>query len=252
MATSHDVDGVPVLRIDCAQPHGVALWLPPFTATKESVLPALNELAQAGLTAISIDPWDHGERARESPEELSERVFSNFRRHMWTILGQTTLDGLRVLDWAVGDSGAGAVVVGGISMGGDIGVALSGVDHRISRVAVIGASPDWSRPGMRDLDDPSLELDQGAPDSSSRWLYEQFDPTSNLDRFRRRIEMTFQCGADDKHISPEWTAQFRAALTGTSINIDLDLHDGLDHRAVCSNDVATNRALGWLVRTDCG
>jgi hypothetical protein len=36
---------------------------------------------------------------------------------MWLILGQTTLDALRVLDWAITELGAGSeVVAGGVSI----------------------------------------------------------------------------------------------------------------------------------------
>jgi len=47
--------------------------------------------------ALSFDPWQHGERGRETRDELAGRVFGAFRRHMWPILGHTTLDALRVL-----------------------------------------------------------------------------------------------------------------------------------------------------------
>jgi enterochelin esterase-like enzyme len=77
-------------------------------------------------------------------------VLASFRRRMWPLLGRSTLECLRVLDWidetfAV----AGPRVAGGVSMGGDIAVALAGVDRRIGRVAALVATPDWTRPGMR-------------------------------------------------------------------------------------------------------
>jgi hypothetical protein len=42
-------------------------------------------------------------------------------------------------------------VAGGVSTGGDVAVALAGVDPRIDRVAALVATPDWARPGMQTL-----------------------------------------------------------------------------------------------------
>jgi hypothetical protein len=53
---------------------------------------------------------------------------------MWPLLGQTTLECLRVLDWTEYRFGPPTRwVAGGVSMGGDITVALAGLDSRISR-----------------------------------------------------------------------------------------------------------------------
>jgi hypothetical protein len=116
------VDHVPVLWVQPAptQPAApLALWLPPLTGTKEDSLPILRRLAAAGFMAVSLDRWQHGQRGTEPGEQIAQRVFGNFRRHMWPILGQTTLDALWVIDWAMAtlDSGPG-VVAGGMSMGG--------------------------------------------------------------------------------------------------------------------------------------
>lgn len=50
------------------------------------------------MVAISFDPWQHGERGTESGDQILSRVFGDFCRQMWQILGQTTLDSLRVVD----------------------------------------------------------------------------------------------------------------------------------------------------------
>ena len=149
--TAADVDGIPVVWIQPDNQDGdarIALWLPWLTGTKETTIPFLAELAGRGFTAVSFDPWQHGERGTETAEQISARVFGDFRRHMWPILGQTTLDALRVADWAAVEFGATDMAAGGVSMGGDIAVALAGIDQRISRVAAIAATPDWTRPGM--------------------------------------------------------------------------------------------------------
>lgn len=115
-----DVDGIPVVWIQPANQDGearIALWLPWLTGTKEDALPFLRGLAGRGFTAISFDLWQHGQRGTETAEQIASRVFGGFRRHMWPILGQTTLDALRVADWAAAEFGARDVAAGGVSAG---------------------------------------------------------------------------------------------------------------------------------------
>jgi len=98
------VDHIPVLWVEPPVRHPVRrliLFLANLSGTKERTIPFLQDLAAAGFVALSFDAWQHGERGTESQEEMLSRVFGNFRRHLWPILGQTTLDTLRVIDWAV-------------------------------------------------------------------------------------------------------------------------------------------------------
>ena len=183
-----DVDGIPVVWIQPGNQDGdarIVLWLPWLTGMKEDAIPFLAELAGRGFTAVSFDLWQHGERGTETGEQIAARVFGGFRRHMWPILGQTTLDALRVADWAAAELGARDVAAGGVSAGGDIAVALAGIDQRISRVAAIAATPDWTRPGMRDIGDPSRVLPQGEPDAYAQWFYDHLDPLSHLGHYAR-------------------------------------------------------------------
>jgi hypothetical protein len=118
----------------------------PLAGTKQDALPILRRLAAAGFVAVSLDSWQHGQRGTEPGEQVAQRVFGNFRRHLWPILGQTTLDALRVTDWAMATLGSGpGVVAGGVSVGGDVAVALAGIDQRVSRVGAIVATPGWTR-----------------------------------------------------------------------------------------------------------
>ncbi|KGJ72954.1 hypothetical protein GY21_12085 [Cryobacterium roopkundense] len=90
---------------------------------------------------------------------------------MWPILGQTTLDALRIVDWAIETHDLSSdVVAGGVSMGGDISVALAGVDPRVKRVAALVATPDWTRPGMTQVGRPEELIDQGSPSPHGEWL----------------------------------------------------------------------------------
>jgi dienelactone hydrolase len=248
-----DVDGIPVAWIPPDNQVGdvrIALWLPWFSGTKEAVVPFLEELAGRGFAAVSFDPWQHGERGTETAEQLSSRVFGDFRRHMWPILGQTTLDALRVADWATAQFGARDVAAGGVSMGGDIAVALAGVDRRISRVAAIVATPDWSRPGMRDIRDPSRILPQGEPDAYARWFYDQLDPLSHLDSYAHAPAIAFECGADDTHVPPDGALRFRDALAKAhphaAERIRVTLHPGTGHIDAAQKPELFQNCLAWL------
>jgi uncharacterized protein len=247
-------DHVPVVWVEPAERRPgspVALWLPPFTTSKEIVLPFLHELAAAGFVAASMDPWQHGERGAEPREELMARVFGGFRRHMWPILGQTTLDALRVIDWIAENLDAGQdVVAGGVSMGGDVAVALAGAEQRVRRVAAVVATPDWTRPGMRKLDDPELMLEQGDADPYARWLYERLDPCRNLDAYARGPAIAFECGGDDTHVPPEGALRFKAALEGAhpaaGKRVRVTVHPGLDHLQAGRSPELARRCLAWL------
>lgn len=147
------VAGIPVQWVAADVPQGVALWLTHLGGSAEQTAPMLTRLAERGLLAISFDPPGHGRRgARGEPCELAGEVLAAFRRRMWPLAGRTVLESLRVLDWVDKHFGvSGPRVAGGVSMGGDVAVALAGVDPRIDRVAALVATPDWARPGMQTL-----------------------------------------------------------------------------------------------------
>ena len=69
--------------------------------SKEAMVPFLLRLAEAGVTAVSFDAWQHGQRTNEPLDQLMTRAFGQFRRNVSPILGHTTPDAMRVLDWAV-------------------------------------------------------------------------------------------------------------------------------------------------------
>lgn len=249
-----DVDGIPVVWIQPGNQDGaarIALWLPWLTGTKETAVPFLRELAGRGFTAVSFDPWQHGERGTETAEQIASRVFGDFHRHMWPILGQTTLDALRVADWAAGEFGAaGDVVAGGVSAGGDIAVALAGIDQRISRVAAIAATPDWARPGMRDIGDPLRVLPQGEADAYAQWFYDQLDPLSHLRHYAHAPAIAFECGGDDTHVGPEGAFRFRDALAkacpDAAAGVRVRVHPGIGHMEAGQNPALFQNCLAWL------
>lgn len=210
------VDHIPVLWVNPLSRHSttkLVIWLNGLSGTKEQMLPYLQDLSAAGFIALSFDAWQHGARSTEAPQELTTRVFSNFRRAMWPILGQTTLDTMRVIDWAVTTLDvAPPIYMGGISMGGDIAIAAAGIDHRIQRVAAMVATPDWLRPGMRDLFYPDTLLDPGLPDAYAQYFYDQFNPLTHLSAYTHAPAITFECAATDTHVPPDGAQRFQAAL----------------------------------------
>lgn len=177
---AHRVGEVPVLAHvpdTGVQMRGLVVWLPFLGGAKEMFEPVLERAAARGFVGIGIDPRRHGERADPPEGGLREEAMADFRAVMWPILGGTTRDAVRVLDWAQDRYGrAGPVLAGGVSMGGDIAVALAGVDSRVRRVAAIAATPDWTRPGMTLPGRPETVIDQGEPSQTGQQWYDQLDP----------------------------------------------------------------------------
>jgi uncharacterized protein len=212
----------------------LVLWMPGLSMPKENLRDHLAAWAEDGFVAVTFDAWRQGARSPETEEEVLDRSFGNVRKEVWTTLGQTTLDALRVLDWAIRRFGArGGAYAGGVSMGGDVAIAAAGLDARIRRVAAVVSTPDWARPGMEGPISPdrALEVRWGAPDLPARLLYEWMDPRSHLSRYVGGPPIAFECGAEDVHIRPEWAVAFREALLALDgeDRVRITLHPGAMH-----------------------
>lgn len=244
------VGHIPVVVLDPGSqktPRRLVIWINHFGGRKEQVWTFLSALAEQGFVAVSFDSWQHGERGTESGAELSKRVFSRFRKHMWPIIGQTALDASRVIDWAIKNLGVSEdVYLGGVSMGGDIAVAAAGFDHRIKRVAAIIATPDWKRPGMKIGHDL---VDQGEADPYANFFYQQLNPITNLSSFVHRPEITFECGAEDDHVPPDGALRFKQALDelygDKRHRLRVNIHQGVGHDA--SNKTMQANCLDWFL-----
>jgi dienelactone hydrolase len=247
------VDGIPV-SVAAPAPGAVArgrlvLWLPWFTGGRRRMHPQLRTLAGRGFVAASLDPWRHGDRADASMADLFTEVFAHFRREMWPILGQTTVDAMHVADRLLAEYGLDPDVrAGGISMGGDIAVALAGADSRVTAVAALVATPDWTRPGMHHSREPTRLVEQGEPSPYGQWLYEHLNPATHLDGFARGPRILFELGGADTHVPPDGAIAFRAALAAlhpvAAEAITIRIADGVGHDA--GDEAAVARALDWL------
>lgn len=239
------IDHIPTIWIDTVQPsprRQLAIWLPWFTGDKEAMMPYLTDLSQQGYVALSFDPWEHGERARESTEALHTRVFGNYRRTMWPILAHTVADILRVVDWAIESLGVEPnVYLGGISMGGCIAVAAAGVEQRITRVAVHNATPDWTRLAM--------DMEAGTADAYAQYLLRRYNPTFHLDAYSHCPAIAFECGADDRHVPPDGALHFQSALQETYAScpgkLQVNLHAGIGHQSTAE---MWQNSLAWFAR----
>lgn len=253
MTEREEVEGIPVVWREPDGPAaGAALWLTHLGGSTEQTLPMLEKLAGAGFVAVSFDPPGHGLRGSGDPWAFAGSVLSSFRQRMWPLLGRTTLESLRVLDWTQRrfDVGGGPVVAGGVSMGGDVSVALAGADERVSRVSALIATPDWARPRMRRFDDPGLLVDQGTADAYARWYYERLDPMTHLDAYRRDVAISFHNGGADFHVPADDALRFRQALLrlqpDAERRVEVHVHAGAGHMDV--DDRFYDAAVDWLTQ----
>ena len=248
-----DLDGIPVTLLLPAKCRGeVVLWLTHLGGNTERTLPMLERFADAGHPAVTFDPILHGARSRtDDPWAFASHVLASFRRRMWPIMGQSTLEAMRVLTWAQERTGQhGGVLAGGVSMGGDIAVALSGIDDRVRRVAAVGSTPNWCRPDMRELHDPSIVVDQGDADRYAQWFADQLDPTLHLDRYTHGAAITFELGQQDRHVPAHNAVHFRDQLNklapAATDRVRVQIHAGLDHLGVTTSEEALTAAAAWL------
>lgn len=172
---------------------------------------------------------------------------------MWPILGHTTLDALRVIDWAQAALNVEPeVYVGGLSMGGDVAVAAAGMDHRIQRVAAVVATPDWLRPGMEDAFQPGTPIPPGTPDRYAQFFYDTLNPLTHLRSYAHAPAIYFLCGESDTHVPPDGAVRFQSALRdvapAAADRIQIDFIPGLRHLDTRDLGRWWPQCCEWLVR----
>ncbi|MEW6187543.1 MAG: prolyl oligopeptidase family serine peptidase [Thermodesulfobacteriota bacterium] len=255
---SANIDHIPVIWFEPeTRPpqRKLAIYLMGLSGKKEDTIPFLQDLAKAGFVAPSFDNWMHGERTSLTGVQVAELTFDNFRRHMWVNIGQSAMDSLRIIDWAIQVLNVDQeICMGGLSMGGDISVAVAGIDRRIRRVGAVIATPDWLRPGMVDLlSEEKRILPPGNPDSYSLLFYELFNPITHLEHYAHAPKIRFVCGEKDDQVPTEAAFRFKAALAElypkAADQVSIDLVPGLGHiEMALSPDRWWPQLLAWMTQ----
>jgi dienelactone hydrolase len=213
VTNTETVDGVPVLWRAPAASTAILIHVPAFSQTKEQTQPVLDRAFSLGFAAVAIDAYQHGARGTEDRDALMRRVFANFRREMWTIIGETTFDVPRAAEWARARFGAKLPVhLTGLSMGGDVVVAAAPLIDDVASVNAVVATPDWQRPGMRDIASGEL-VPQGTPDAKARLFFERLNPIDHPEPYRK-LRIHFILGELDTHVPPEAAHSFKAIVNG--------------------------------------
>jgi dienelactone hydrolase len=231
------VEQIPLIWVEpesLAEPAHLVIWLNGLTGNKEQMIPYLAALAASGFVALSFDAFQHGGRTSEPSELFISRIAGNYRYHYWPILGQTILDTTRILDWAIAHLYLSTdVLMGGISMGGDVAIATAGIDRRIGCVAAMLATADWLRPGMKDFANPAMEFAQGEADTYAQFFYDQFNPLTHLESYAHLPAMTFECGAQDTLVPADGALRFQKALNviyaQNRKRLRVNLHENAGH-----------------------
>ncbi|MGG1554699.1 alpha/beta hydrolase family protein [Paenibacillus ferrarius] len=237
------VDHIPIIW---EEPKGkrnghLVVWLPGLTGGKDKLRPHLRKFADAGFVAVSYDPYEHGERMRESHERFISKLRGNKRRYFWPMIAMTAEEYPRVIDWAVERFGlSGGVMAGGISMGGDIALVAAGLEKRITAVAACISTPDWLRPGT--------DEEESHPDTYAWNCYYRCDPLSNTSKYAHAPAIRFLNGANDGHVPPDGAHRFQMLVAEhyascperfeiTEFDVAHEFTDGM-----------LNGALDWFVR----
>ena len=224
------VDGVPVLWSAPAAPSAILVHVPAFSQTKEQTQPVLDHALSLGFAAVAIDAYQHGARGTEDRDALTRRVFASFRREMWTIIGETVFDVPRIATWARAKFGKDLPLhLTGLSMGGDVVVAAAPLVEHVASVNAVVATPDWQRPGMRDIASGEL-VAQGTPDAKSRLFLEYLNPIDHPHRFQA-LRVHFILGELDTHVPPGAAYRFQKIVNGGQAPgpIRITLKPGLKH-----------------------
>ena len=228
---------------------GIALWIPYLGGNKNTGNSEIIRLYENGLLAISFDPWMHGDRYKGIKPSIRTRALKEYKAVMWTILGNSTLSAMRIIDWAFATFGKHEnVVAGGLSMGGDVALALAGIDQRIIKVAGIASSPDWNRKGMADVMDSSKIIDQGQPTSYSAWLYGQMNPMNHIKNYYRDIHIVLEYSKKDRHIHAEWGNEFKQEVEKkkSKSKIDVIVDEEVSHISIIQKKSVIERSISFL------
>jgi fermentation-respiration switch protein FrsA (DUF1100 family) len=234
------VGDVPVIWLEpAAEAEGaaggrdIAIWLTGFSGNKRGNAAQMEQLAAAGFLAVSFDEYQHGDRRIEPQEELGKRVFSNFRKYMWPIIGRSAEDASRVIDWAIAELGGGQ----------NVRIAAAGIDRRIVAAAAVVATPEWTRPGTN--------IGPSTADAEAQAYYDKYNPLTHIGRYAHCPAITFQNGADDDHVPPKSAVEFAEKLKETyracPQRLNVTNYPGVGHAVV---DGMWSACFDWFKRWD--
>lgn len=246
----------------------ICLFLSGLSGNKEALVNTYAKyIVENGYTAVFFDHYMHGERynlqnpttlltaseaeVAEMKNAILNTCFKNMYRYGWEILGNSSLDTLRVLDYFYDHFPVVESVMGGHSMGGDTSLVVAGLDDRINRILCVVTAPDWIRPGMHNLlENVELPSDPGQPDAKSKWYFDSFSPSVNLTRYDDgNLDVMFVCGELDTHINPTWVYTFRENVyrlnpeAGKKMGIWTNM--GKAHKSPSDEDLT--RLFSWLL-----
>lgn len=229
----------------------LVIWLHGFTESRADVTDYLQDLATAGYVALSLDPVDHGSLSRyPQAGEIIDPMDGSFiadtdgklYRHFWSIEAETAAAIPSLIDWAIAELDvAPQIGIGGKSMGGDIALAASGLDKRITAVAACLATPDWLKPGSI--------YEVTAPNDSIQAQFDQYNPITNLERYHHCPALLFQCGTADTVVPAAAALRFAQALADTYQDrpdkLQVLLEEGVEHELTAT---MWHQALAWFGR----
>lgn len=246
------IDNITISYCKPENPVGITLWIPYLGGNREDCAAELEYIAAHNYVGITLDPWMHGSRAENTKPGIRTRALKDFRKIMWQVLGLTTIDAYKIMDWAVNEFNIDKnITVGGLSMGGDIALSLAGLDARIKKVAGVASSPDWNRKGMTDVMDSTKIIDQGIPSEFSSWLCSQFNPMNNSDKYTREISIQLEYGKKDTHILYKWAEEFKKSVEickTSKLMMDIITNEDVNHISLIQKKGVIHRALDFLVK----
>lgn len=151
------------------------LLLPMVTGIGQRIRELADDIARAGMTAVSWDPW-HGPSADDTPlQTLIQRV--------GTLEDEACLDEMRrLLDHMTGPLGLERVGVMGWCLGGRFALLLASRDQRLANVVAYHPTVPFPSPPNHVLDTAELATHISAP---TMVLYPKADTFVSWDSYAR-------------------------------------------------------------------
>ena len=145
-----------------AQP--VVICIHGLNSNKNNTIKGAIQLAQEGYYTIIIDAELHGARAHVDDSILDINIDKNFVDNFVKVLKKTATDISAIIDELSQNSYADETRIGvtGNSMGGLITFLAATYDERISTIAPLVATPDWSvlkdHPSAKDIEHNKFDI----------------------------------------------------------------------------------------------